>query len=259
MSIRSSLQALKEAKTNIANAIVSKGGTVADGDGFGSFAEEIMTLPIAATPSIGFVPSAWDSEGYYTEGTWYGTSVPSSVFYMASTSYSKLVSISFRGGLTSIGDSAFKYCAKLALTSLPSTLTSIGSEAFQDCNNLALTSLPSDLTSIGNRAFQSCGKLAITSLPSNLTSISDDTFNSCRKLAITSIPSGVTSIGRCAFNYCLGLTSITFKGTPTDIHAMAFSGCSKITTINVPWAEGEVANAPWGATNATINYNYTGV
>jgi hypothetical protein len=26
----------------------------------------------------------------------------------------------------------------------------------------------------------------------------------------------------------------------------------------VPWAEGAVANAPWGATNATINYNYTG-
>jgi hypothetical protein len=39
---------------------------------------------------------------------------------------------------------------------------------------------------------------------------------------------------------------------------MAFSGCANITTINVPWAEGAVENAPWGATNATINYNYTG-
>lgn len=29
-------------------------------------------------------------------------------------------------------------------------------------------------------------------------------------------------------------------------------------TRGVPWAEGAVTNAPWGATNATINYNYTG-
>lgn len=38
----------------------------------------------------------------------------------------------------------------------------------------------------------------------------------------------------------------------------AFEGCTNLTAINVPWAEGAVANAPWGATNATINYNYTG-
>ena len=38
----------------------------------------------------------------------------------------------------------------------------------------------------------------------------------------------------------------------------AFTGCDKLTTINVPWSEGEVANAPWGATNAVINYDYKG-
>ena len=37
-----------------------------------------------------------------------------------------------------------------------------------------------------------------------------------------------------------------------------FYECEKLTTINVPWSEGEVAGAPWGATGATINYNYTG-
>ena len=37
----------------------------------------------------------------------------------------------------------------------------------------------------------------------------------------------------------------------------AFDGCTNLTDIKVPWAEGAVANAPWGATNATITYNYT--
>lgn len=51
---------------------------------------------------------------------------------------------------------------------------------------------------------------------------------------------------------------VTFKGTPTSIDNMAFVDALSLTTINVPWSEGEVAGAPWGATNATINYNYTG-
>ena len=37
----------------------------------------------------------------------------------------------------------------------------------------------------------------------------------------------------------------------------ALNGYSNLTTINVPWLEGEVANALWEVTNATINYNYT--
>lgn len=36
----------------------------------------------------------------------------------------------------------------------------------------------------------------------------------------------------------------------------AFSS-STLTDIYVSWGEGEVAGAPWGATNATIHYNYT--
>lgn len=43
-----------------------------------------------------------------------------------------------------------------------------------------------------------------------------------------------------------------------SIDSGAFSGCTNLTSIKVPWAEGAVANAPWGATNAAITYNYTG-
>ena len=83
-------------------------------------------------------------------------------------------------------------------------------------------------------------------------------FYNCSKLALTSLPSGITSIGTYAFDGCSSLASLTFEGTPNSIAKTAFSGCTNLTTINVPWADGAVANAPWGATNATINYNYTG-
>ena len=137
--------------------------------------------------------------------------------------------------VTEIGTSAFYACSKLALTSLPSKLTSIGASAFYDCSKLALTSLPNGLKSLGIHTFQNCVNLAITRLPSSLKSISGQ-----------------------AFNGCTGLTSITFEGGIASLPPNVFLNCTNLTTINVPWSEGAVANAPWGATNATINYNYTG-
>ena len=165
---------------------------------------------------------------------------------------------SLPSGITSIGNSAFYGCSNLALTSLPSGITSIGNYAFYGCNNLALTSLPSGITSIGTYAFYNCPNLALTSLPSGITSIGDYTFRSCSSLALTSLPSGVTNIDTYAFRGCTSLTTLTFLGTPSGtISSTAFSGCTNLLTINVPWASGAKANAPWGATNATINYNYT--
>ena len=136
--------------------------------------------------------------------------------------------------------------------------TKIRNNMFTSCNYLALTSLPEGITSIGTSAFQGCNKLALTSLPEGLTNIDGYAFYNCYSLALTSLPEGVTTIGINAFYKCTGLTTITFKGTPTSIYSNAFSNCTNLITINVPWAEDAVANAPWGATNATINYNYTG-
>ena len=95
-------------------------------------------------------------------------------------------------------------------------------------------------------------------LPGDLVKIGDYAFYNCGNLALTSLPGGITSIGGSAFGRCTGLITLTFEGTPTSIDGTAFIGCTNIATINVPWAEGAVANAPWGAKNATIHYNYTG-
>ena len=160
-------------------------------------------------------------------------------------------------GYTKVRDYAFYYCKNLALTSLPESLTSIGNYAFYYCTSLALTSLPEGLTRISGNAFYSCTSLALTSLPEGLTKIDGNVFYSCKNLAITSLPESLISIGNYAFYSCTSLTSITFKGTPSSIMSSAFNGCTNLTDIKVPWAEGAVANAPWGATNATITYNYT--
>ena len=107
-------------------------------------------------------------------------------------------------------------------------------------------------------AFSDCTSLALASLPSGITRIGEGAFLHCTSLALTSLPSGITNIGEGAFSGCTNLVSLTFEGTPERIWHDTFDGCNNLTTINVPWAEGAVANAPWGAENATINYGYTG-
>ena len=58
------------------------------------------------------------------------------------------------------------------------------------------------------------------------------------------------------FSECHNLITITFSSGITSIHTQVFDNNPNLTIINVPWLEGEIANAPWGTINATINYNY---
>lgn len=141
-------------------------------------------------------------------------------------------------------------------TQLPSSLTAIGDYAFRNCHLLALTSLPDGVTSIGDYAFYMCMEMPLNALPDGITEIGAWAFYNCRKISIKTLPSKLNTISTRAFHNS-SLTEITFKSTPQSIDSYAFTN-SGLTTINVPWAEGAVANAPWGATNATINYNYEG-
>ena len=189
------------------------------------------------------------------------TSLPAGLTTIADETFQNCTNLALTSlpeGLTNIGQHAFFGCTSLALTSLPAGLTSIERYVFYGCTSLALTSLPAGVTSIGSQAFESCSSLALTSLPEGLTSIGAYAFQNCINLALTSLPAGLTSIGEYAFSGCTNLTSITFKGTPTTIVSSVFPGCTNLTEIKVPWSEGAVANAPWGATNATITYNYVG-
>ena len=147
---------------------------------------------------------------------------------------------------------------KLASVSLPDGIILISHHAFENCTNLALTSLPNTVQTIGYYAFRNCASLAITSLPSGLIAIHGNAFQNCSSLSITSLPSGLDLIQNAAFQNCTNLTSIVFEGTPTSFESDVFLDCTNLTDIKVPWAEGAVAGAPWGATNATITYNYTG-
>lgn len=155
--------------------------------------------------------------------------------------------------VTEIGYSAFDNGSLGLLTELPEGLTKIGKYAFRICS-VKFSSFPSTLEIIGEGAFSNTYSLGELVLNEGLTEIGNNAFY-MSKAIISEIPSTVTKIGYNAFMNT-SLTSLTFKGTPTSIGTGVFP--ASLSVLNVPWAEGAVKGAPWGATNATINYNYTG-
>ena len=193
-------------------------------------------------------------------------------------------------GITSIKDFAFYNCTHLTSVVIPNGVTSIGGCAFADCVNISSIEIPSSVKSIGNQAFRRCklDNVYITDLiswleiesntsilnnsnlfvngqllsdlviPDGISNIRADCFSYCDSLTSVIIPDSVKTIDYHAFSSCKNINTVTFKGRPDVIDNYVFLFCGRLTTINVPWSEGEVAGAPWGATNATINYNVGG-
>lgn len=113
-------------------------------------------------------------------------------------------------------------------------------------------------TIVPEYAFSHLAELTSVDMPDNVIAIGDNGFYRCPKLQLTSLPPGITSLGDFAFANCTGLETVKFTSTVSSIPNGVFSGCPKLSTIYVPWSQGQVANAPWGASNATIIYDYTG-
>jgi len=89
---------------------------------------------------------------------------------------------------------------------------------------------------------------------SSLEIIGNATFADDVSLPNEIVMPNVTKIGSNAFIRLNGSRTYKFGKKATSIASNAFN-LAGATDIYVPWSQGEVANAPWGATNATIHYD----
>ena len=156
--------------------------------------------------------------------------------------------------VVSVGQYAFDSCSKLESVNIPKAETINGS-AFYTCKALTSISLPA-VTTIGSSAFSCCYNMESYALGDGLTKIGDYAFYKNEKITELILGPNVTNLGSNMINGCKMLTKIEIHSKPTKINSQAFYNCPSLTDIYVPWAEGEVANAPWSAGDATIHYEY---
>jgi hypothetical protein len=146
--------------------------------------------------------------------------------------------------LTSIGKSAFEYCAGLTAVDYPAALNGIGEGAFRGCTSLGSVDLShTGVTTISGSLFSGCTGLETVILPVNLTGFGNPSydygyqgaFQGCTALdSINLADTKLTNIGENAFNGCISLTSLVLPGTLTTIGDAAFNGCMNLTSLEVP-------------------------
>lgn len=156
--------------------------------------------------------------------------------------------------ITELPAYVFAYCAGLESYNIPSGVETIGNYAFNLCSGLKRVVFSNTVRTIGDHAFDKCTALTDVVLNDGLLTINDYAFRDCSALTSVIIPQSVELIDSYAFMGCTKLATVTFEGTPEEISSAAFMNVTSVTDIYVPWAEGAVIGAPWGATNATVHY-----
>ena len=139
--------------------------------------------------------------------------------------------ITFNGDVTTIGNSAFRYCDSLTSVTIPDSVTTIGEGAFLDCHSLTSVNIPDSVTMIGDNAFGWCYSLTSVNIPDSVTEIGWDAFRSCTSLTSVNIPDSVTTIGEYAFGECPSLTSVNIGDSVTEIGWGAFRYCTSLTSV----------------------------
>lgn len=235
MSVQSEIQRIQASKNTLKEVLIEKGVSV----------PEDAKLPdlVRLVEQVEGEQSIWSNED---------------ITNMISNRQA-ITTIAIPDGTTEIDEYAFAGLYNLELVKLPEGLLLIGDNSFYNCAKLVFTSLPESLEDIDPYAFSHCKKLSLTSLPQNLKSIGVHSFAYCTGITNIRLPQSLERLDY-AFYSCSNLKTATFEGTPASIHKSVFSKCNNLITINVPWSEDDPINvdAPWGAVNATINYNYTG-
>ena len=174
-------------------------------------------------------------------------------------------------GMTTLSTELFSGCKFVKSVSMPDTITRIEYNAFGG-SSIQSIKLSNALKTIVDGAFAS-SPIRIRQFPESLEYIDYDAFWACQNMDAIIFSPSIKTIGMYAFSNCKGLTSVTFvktatkSGKPDEIggfddwdeeYVGPFENCPNLTTINVPWGPDDPINelAPWGADNATINYNY---
>lgn len=138
-------------------------------------------------------------------------------------------------------------------------ISNVGQYAYYRNTELVNCTFDNDLTEIGQYAFNYCEDLDMQ-LPPMLYYVDAGAFEGT-SIGLSDgeliMPESLDDIGANSFAR-LKASTVTFMGTPSSISTTAFAQSPSITTINVPWSQGDVAGAPWGAVSATIQYDYSG-
>lgn len=181
----------------------------------------------------------------------------------------KAKTVTLEDGVTTIGNSAFGYCKKLAVVNIPNSIQCIKGRAFRATASIKSVNffggisdwfdlkfedeqslpfnpktklfigneevknliVPSNVSKVKQNAFYSYQFLEELTVREGVKSIENYAFAHCYALAKVIISKGVTNIGESAFCCCDNLISLTIPKTIKHVKNNAFYGCENLKNI----------------------------
>ena len=207
--------------SSITEINLTQGLTTINAYAFSGTSITSITVPKSATTLYSYL------------GRGYGT-IDEDDYYSAFAGASKLQTVIFEEGTTSIPARALKRCSQVESIVVPEGVTAISIYAFNGCSKLKNVVLPSTLKTVGEYAFAGCTGLSEINIPTNVTAIGNYAFNECANIESIVIGEGITTINAYVFSGCSKLKDVILPITLKTIGNYAFSGCSSITEINLP-------------------------
>lgn len=188
--------------------------------------------------------------------------IPYELFYMANN----LATIDWGDSVEEIAERAFAECSALTIVEIPASVTKIGVSAFYKTTgtetvyyNAIAAVNTGNSSKVGGRALFGGSGVKTVVIGDGVHILPRECFYGCASLTSIEFGEALTELEPRVFGNCTSLTGVTLPANLTTIDSTAFYNCTALKDIYVPWAEGAVAGAPWGATAATIHYNHTGV
>ena len=155
-----------------------------------------------------------------------------------------LIEVKLPESVTSLGDSAFSYCASLTSVELPGSLTSIGNYTFYNCTSLTSVKLPEGTTEIKSNFFYNCTSLKSIYIPSSVTTIAVDAFKNVplEEIIVSSDNPNYMAIdnylytkdGTTLVKAPSNVTEIVLSPEVTTIPDYAFYNCDNLQSITMP-------------------------
>lgn len=157
---------------------------------------------------------------------------------------SKVTTVKFPGGLTSIGYGMFNYTTKLKELNLAGTqVKTIKDNAFRN-SGITTVYLPGTLTEIGTSVFWDCPDIEVIRV--DVLNKTYDSRDKCNAVIVTAtnkliigsnktvIPRTVKFIGESAFRGRAKLTSLGLHDAVEEIQSFAYAGCTALKSAFIP-------------------------
>lgn len=164
---------------------------------------------------------------------------------------SGLTSITLDSNISSMGTDVCGECTSLTTVVIDNSSLTINSGSFMNCTNLVNVTIIS-VYKLETSAFYNTG-ISSVSVPSTCTFINTGVFSKC--LNLTSITIDATDIADHVVSSSSALETIELLSHVSTMNGSAFEGAPSGITINIHKSQDTIAGSPWGAVNATINWN----